>query len=66
MHGLWLTVLSGKPELMQEAWNQLSSWIEQGHLQPTVGQVLPLERAAEAYRLLLERKNYGKVVLKIA
>jgi NADPH2:quinone reductase len=66
VHGLWLTVLSGKPELMQEAWKQLSSWIEQGHLQPTVGQVLPLEHAAEAYRLLLERKNYGKVVLKIA
>jgi NADPH:quinone reductase-like Zn-dependent oxidoreductase len=31
-----------------------------------VGHVFPLEQAAEAYRLLLERKNFGKVVLKFA
>jgi len=28
-----------------------------------VGTQLPLERAADAHRMLLERKNYGKVVL---
>ena len=50
---------------MEDAWKQLSVWIGQGKLHPIVGQVLPLERAAEAYRLLLERKNFGKVVLKI-
>jgi len=27
--------------------------------------VFPLEKAVEAYRLLLERKNFGKVVLKL-
>src|SRR4029077_9173109 len=66
VHGLWLTYLSAKPELMKAAWKQLSAWTAQGHLRPVVGEVLPLERAAEAYRLLLERKNFGKVVLKIA
>ena len=65
VHGLWLTYLSAKRELMEDAWKQLSAWIEQGKLHPIVGHVLPLERAAEAYRLLLERKNFGKVVLKI-
>jgi NADPH:quinone reductase-like Zn-dependent oxidoreductase len=30
-----------------------------------IGQVLPLERAVEAYSLLGNRKNFGKVVLKI-
>ena len=30
-----------------------------------VGDVLPMERAGDAYRLLLERKNFGKVVLNI-
>jgi NADPH-dependent curcumin reductase CurA len=30
-----------------------------------IGQVLPLERAPEAYKLLLERKNFGKVVMRI-
>jgi NADPH:quinone reductase len=66
IHGLWLTYLSGKRELMNQAWKQLSEWITQGKLHPVVGHVLPLKGAAEAYKLLLERKNFGKVVLKIA
>src|SRR5438105_12883741 len=66
VHGLWLTYLSAKPDLMQQAWKQLSAWTSQGHLRPVVGHVLPMERAADAYRLLLERKNFGKVVLQIA
>jgi NADPH:quinone reductase len=66
VHGLWLTYISQKPALMQEAWQQLSSWTGQGHLRPAVGHVFPLEKAVEAYRLLLEGKNFGKVVLQIA
>jgi NADPH:quinone reductase len=66
VHGLWLTYLSANRELMNQAWAQLSAWIAQGHLRPVVGQVFPLENAVEAYRLLLERKNFGKVVLKLA
>jgi NADPH:quinone reductase len=65
VHGLWLTYLSAKRELMDEAWKQLSAWMAQGHLRPVIGHVLPMEKAQEAYRLLLERKNFGKVVLKI-
>jgi NADPH2:quinone reductase len=64
VHGLWLTYLSAKRDLMNQAWQQLSAWTAQGHLHPVVGHVLPLERASEAYRLLLERKNFGKVVLQ--
>jgi NADPH-dependent curcumin reductase CurA len=30
-----------------------------------IGEVFPLEGAVEAYKLLQEGKNYGKVVLKI-
>lgn len=65
VHGLWLTYLSAKRGLMDEAWQQLSAWTSQGHLRPVVGHVLPMERAAEAYRLLLERRNFGKVVLRL-
>jgi NADPH2:quinone reductase len=65
VHGLWLTYLSAKSELMKQAWEQLSAWTAQGHLRPAVGHVLPLKQAAAAYRLLLERKNFGKVVLRI-
>lgn len=66
VHGLWLTYLSAKRELMDEAWKHLSAWIEQGRLRPVVGAVFPMEKAGDAYRLLLERRNFGKVVLKIA
>jgi NADPH2:quinone reductase len=66
VHGLWLTYLSAKHDLMDQAWKHLAAWTAQGHLRPVVGHLLPLERASEAYRLLLERKNFGKVVLKMA
>ncbi len=66
VHGLWLTYLSAKRNLMAQAWKQLSAWTAQGRLRPVVGHVLPLERASDAYQLLLERKNFGKVVLKVA
>ena len=65
VHGLWLTYLSAKQQLMKDAWKQLSLWISQGHLHPVIGHVLPMERAAEAYRLLSEGKNFGKVILQI-
>jgi NADPH2:quinone reductase len=65
VHGLWLTYISAKRDLMQQAWKQLSAWAAQGHLRPVIGNILPIEKAADAYRLLLERKNFGKVVLKI-
>lgn len=66
VHGLWLSPLSLHPEIMGPAWARLSQWIADGRLRPVVGDVLPMERAADAYRLLLERKNIGKVVLKIS
>jgi len=65
VQGLWLTYLSQKPEIMEPAWKQLSEWIEQRKFAPVIGQVLPLDRAREGYKLLQEGKNYGKVVLKM-
>uniref|UniRef100_A0A7C2C234 Alcohol dehydrogenase n=1 Tax=Thermus islandicus TaxID=540988 RepID=A0A7C2C234_9DEIN len=39
--------------------------VEAGRLRPVVGQVLPLEAAAEGHRLLEERRVFGKVVLEV-
>lgn len=66
VHGLWLTYLVANSALMHQAWNQLSLWIAQDKLRPVVSQVLPMEKAAEAYREMLARKNFGKLVLRIA
>jgi NADPH2:quinone reductase len=65
MHGLWLSPLSMHAEFMQPAWKQLSTWIEQGHLRPQIGHTFPLAQAAEGFRLMLERNNYGKIVLTV-
>ena len=66
VQGLWLTYLSGKRDLMEQAWKQLSTWLADGKLNPVVGHVLAAEEATQGYKLLMERKNFGKVVLKIA
>lgn len=65
VQGLWLTYLCQKREIMEPAWNQLSKWIEERKLHPVIGQVFPMEQAAEGYKLLAAGKNYGKVVVKI-
>jgi NADPH2:quinone reductase len=65
VHGLWLTYLAEKSDLMRAAWGQLSAWTAQGHLRPVIGEVLPMEKVRDAYRLLIERKNFGKVVLTV-
>jgi NADPH:quinone reductase-like Zn-dependent oxidoreductase len=66
VHGLWLTYLSAKSDLMAEAWSTLATWAAQGKLNPVVGHTFPLEEAAEGYRLLAQGRNFGKVILKIA
>jgi NADPH:quinone reductase len=65
VHGLWLSYLSGNRPLMESAWKQLSEWLAVGQLHPVIGKVFPLEEARAAYTLMLEGKNYGKIVLKI-
>src|SRR5712691_10012937 len=66
IQGLWLTYLSQKREIMEQAWQKLSAWIAQCKLTPVIGQAFPFGRAVEAYKLLQEGKNYGKAVLKIS
>jgi NADPH2:quinone reductase len=65
VHGLWLTYLSSNSDLMKQAWQWLSTRAAAGHLRPVIGAEFPMEKAAEAYELLSEGKNFGKVVLKI-
>ena len=65
-HGLWLSVLANDHALMNDCLKAMEPWIEQGKLHPEIGHTLPMEEAGEAHRLLLQRANYGKIVLTIA
>jgi NADPH2:quinone reductase len=65
VHGLWLTRLAQNAPLIDEAWRQLSAWTAQGHLKPVIGKVFAMEKAGEAYALLQNGKNFGKVVLTL-
>jgi NADPH:quinone reductase len=64
-HGLWLSVLANDHRLMNDCLKVMQPWIEQGKLRPEIGHTLPMEQAGEAHRLLLQRANYGKIVLMI-
>ena len=64
-HGLWLSVLAKDRELILRSLQAMQPWIEEGKLHPEIGHTLPMEQAGEAHRLLLQRANYGKIVLTI-
>jgi NADPH2:quinone reductase len=64
-HGLWLSILAKDHELIGCSLQAMQPWIEQGKLRPEIGHILPMEQAGEAHRLMLQRANYGKIVLKI-
>lgn len=52
--------MGSKGELLQ-----LLPFVEQGKLRPVVDRVLPLEQAAEAHRIMEERRHFGKLVLRV-
>ena len=64
-HGLWLSFLAEDHTLMNDCLKAMLPWIEQGKLHPEIGHTLPMEQAGDAHRLLLQRANYGKVILTV-
>jgi NADPH2:quinone reductase len=52
-----------RPEIVQEAVGELVALWQGGTFKPLVGAVYPLAEAAEAHRLVEERRSVGKVVL---
>ncbi|MFY0527004.1 NADPH:quinone oxidoreductase family protein [Archangium gephyra] len=61
----WGAFIMQEPELTAEIAKGLSSLSDKGFVEPVVGQVFPLEQAAQALRELDSRKATGKVVLRI-
>jgi NADPH:quinone reductase len=62
----WGAYVMGKPELNQKIGEALEPMIADGIVKPLVGARFPLDRAAEALKLIDERGATGKVVLDVA
>ena len=61
----WGAFLERRPELKLETHADLLRMIDAGFVAPLVGAELPLERAADAVRLIGDRQAVGKVVLTV-
>jgi NADPH2:quinone reductase len=62
----WGAYVLGKPTVAREVGAELDRLAEEGFVRPIVGERFPLERAAEALRVIEERRATGKVVLEVA
>src|SRR5437868_275327 len=61
----WGDFVRREPREFAASVQQLGRWYAEGRLRPHVSQTLPLERAAEAIKLLASRQAKGKIVLTV-
>jgi NADPH2:quinone reductase len=61
----WGAYVLSKPHLTREVGEKLDAMIDSGVVRPVVGARFPLEQAADAMRLIDERRALGKVVLEV-
>ncbi|MPZ61992.1 MAG: zinc-binding dehydrogenase [Propionibacteriales bacterium] len=61
----WGAYATTKPDFNREVAAALNQLIEAGYVRPIIGARFPLEQAADALRLLDERRATGKVVLEL-
>ena len=61
----WGAFVMMEPQLTQEIAKGLAELADKGFVEPLVGSVFPLARAAEALRALQERRAVGKLVLQV-
>lgn len=64
--GFWWGAYADKaPGVMAESFRTLIGWWEEGRLRPHVSDTRPLEQAAEALEMLIDRRSTGKVVITV-
>lgn len=62
--GVYINNYAADPAIIGGAIQELIGYILSGKVKVEVGHILPLSKAADAHKLLENRKNIGKVVLK--
>jgi NADPH2:quinone reductase len=61
----WGDFTKREPQAFAESARQLGRWYREGRLKPHVSATFPLEKAADAIKLLASRQAKGKVVIRI-
>jgi NADPH:quinone reductase len=61
----WGGYVMSRPAVNLEIGAEINRLIEQGNVAPIVGERFPLERAADALRVLDERRATGKIILDV-
>jgi NADPH:quinone reductase len=59
----WGASIARDPKKGLDSLKQITNWIAEGKLKPHVSAKIPLARAGEAIRMLMDRKAQGKVVV---
>jgi NADPH2:quinone reductase len=59
----WGAWWMARPDYLQEQWARLLPYLEDGSLDPLIGNTYPLEQAADALRELDERRALAKVLI---
>jgi len=59
----WGEFTRREPDRFAESMRRLGQWFTEGTIRPHISATFPLERAADALRLMADRKVTGKVVL---
>ncbi|HEY7727773.1 MAG TPA: zinc-binding dehydrogenase, partial [Candidatus Eisenbacteria bacterium] len=65
LYGVNLLTYLREPMLARGVLESLVGAASRGAIHPAPGRVLPLEEAAQAHRLLEDRRNVGKIVLRM-
>lgn len=61
----WGAFVLVQPQVAADIHRDLVRLVGEGHVRPVVGETLPLERAAEAFRMLADRRATGKLVVTL-
>jgi NADPH2:quinone reductase len=61
----WGAYVMGKPDLNRRIGAAITAMVDEGYIRPPVGGRFPLEQAADALKMIDERRATGKVVLEL-
>jgi len=66
VHGFyWGGYRAYKPQVLRQSMEQLLEWAGEGKLKPHIAHTFPLDQAADALKMLTERKSMGKTVVLV-